>query len=162
MVVQAIYDGRSIKPLDREVGRLDAYKQGLTKGDRITLQFDKTSEVRTRLQQGLFHELIGRYARAMGESMADVKLRMKADLGYWLPADKLLAGEIPLPKWRGSWTDLHELYPLLFTERYIVFLRSEADYTRKMSSELTEYAIKYCQENGVNIDDILHTLAAHD
>jgi hypothetical protein len=160
MLIQARYKNGAIIPDDTEKLKIKEYKAKLKDGQRIIMQWEKVEEVRTRLQQGLFHELLGRYCRLAGESIGDVKIRWKVDLGYWMPADKILSGELPLPNFRGAWADLSKVYPMLYTDSYIVFLRSEADYTRKMSSELTEYAIKHCQENGVKINDILETLAA--
>ena len=156
MIVKAEYDGRSIRPLDPQA--IADFKRDLKTGDQLTMQIERAEKTRSRLQQGLFHKILGRYARAMGESSESVKIRWKVDLGYWLPAAKLLSGELDLPSWRGAWIDLHDVYPMLHAERTIAFVRSEADYTKKMSSELSEYAIQHCQENDVDIDDILREL----
>jgi len=157
MTTKAIYDGKRIVPDDQHA--IDEFKAGLSPGDAVALTFEEWGKARTRLQQGLVHALIGRYARAHMESAAEVKIRWKIDLGYWLPADKILSGEIKMPPWRGAWYDLHEIYPALYGERTIAFVRSEATYTTRMDNEFIEYALKMCSETGVFIDDIIQALS---
>lgn len=83
-----------------------------------------------------------------------VKIRWKVDQGHYLPADKILSGEIDPPEWRGKFVDLHDVYPQLHAERTIVLLRSEADYTTRMENDLIDYAIDSCHGSGVDISDI--------
>ena len=131
MVVECIYTGRNIVPQDQD--KMRQYKMALVDGERLIMTLDRWEDYRTKAQQGLLHELLGRYARAEGESIESVKIRMKVDLGHYLPGDKLLQGEIDAPSWRGRFIDLHTVYPHYYAERTFVFLRSEADYTKRMS-----------------------------
>ncbi len=156
MTTRAVYDGTRIVPTKQEA--IDAFKATLSPGDAVAVTFEPWGKARTRLQQGLLHTLIGRYARAHMEPAPLVKVRWKVDLGYWLPADKLLSGEVELPSWRGAWQDMHEVYPELYPERTIAFVRSEATYTTRMEKEFIDYALTTCSENGVPVDDIITAL----
>jgi hypothetical protein len=156
MTLTCNYDGRVIRPVDPAA--ISAYKQGLTIGQVVFMTLEAPDEYRTRKQQGLLHELLGRLARASGESLEAVKVKAKFDLGYWLPADKILSGELDLPKWRGAWIDLHDVYPALYAERALAFLRSEATYTKRMEAEFVDYILTQCFHAGVRVDDIIETI----
>ena len=156
MTVRAIYNGRQIVPQDQAA--IATWKAKLKTGETVLLTFETAERARTRLQQGLLHELLGRYARAMGESLETVKVRTKCDLGHYVPADKVLSGELDMPAWRGRFVDLHEVYPELHGEASIVFLRSEADYTTRMEAEFVDRVMAMCSENGVDIGDIMEQL----
>ena len=156
ITVKCKYSGGKIIPL--EADQIAAYKATLQDGAELSMTIEKRQEKRTRSQQGLLHELLGRYAREMGESLADVKMRCKIDLGYWIMASKIMRGDVPLPSWRGAWIDLHEVYPAMYMQQTIAFVRSESDYTKRMEVDLVDYVIKMCNENGVGIGDILRSL----
>lgn len=156
MVVECIYTGRNIVPQDQD--KMRQYKMALVDGERLIMTLDRWEDYRTKAQQGLLHELLGRYARAEGESIESVKIRLKVDLGHYLPGDKLLQGEIDAPSWRGRFIDLHTVYPHYYAERTFVFLRSEADYTKRMENEFIDYVISVCGESGVDIEDIVKQL----
>ena len=63
-----------------------------------------------------------------------------------------------MPSWRGAWIDLHDLYPAMYMEQTIAFVRSESDYTKRMEIDFVDYIIKLCTENGVEIGDIMRSL----
>jgi len=159
IVIRAIYDGRSIAPDEKARSHLKAFKRWLSVGDPVAVTFQKWGRARTVLQQRLLHGLIGRYARANKEPLAVVKIRWKVDLGYYVPADKILSGELDMPKWRGAFHDLHAVYPEMHPERTIAFVRSEAAYTTRMEKEFIDYAMQSCEASGVDISDIMQSLA---
>lgn len=154
--LKTTYDGRHIVPDDPTL--LASYKAGLAPGAKLAMTLEPWDTRRSRQQQGLLHEIIGRYARANREALDGVKIRWKVDLGYYLPADKLLSGELSLPAWRGRWHDLHDTYPDVHPVRTVVFLRSEADYTKRMENEFIDYAIASCEASGVDVEDILRSM----
>ena len=154
--LKAVYDGKHIIPQDPEL--LQSYKAGLRPGAALAMTLEPWETRRSRSQQGLLHEIIGRYARANREALDTVKIRWKVDLGYYLPADKILSGDVAMPSWRGRWHDLHDTYPELHDKRTIVFLRSEADYTKRMENEFIDYAIAACESSGVDVQDIIRSM----
>lgn len=157
--VKARYDGKSIIPDATGAEQVRKFKSGLKPGDAIALSFAKAQYSRSRLQQGLAHELLGRYARAMGEPLESVKIKAKADLGYYVWASDVLSGRIPMPSWRGRFVDLAEVYPSR-PEGSIVLLRSEASYTTHQEGELIDLVMQMCQHNGVRVQDIVETMQA--
>ena len=152
MTIRCQYDGRFIIP-DRE--RLELFKKSIEPGQVIAMHLSKWEDARSRQQQGLLHSLIGAYARFHRESLDAVKIRWKVDLGYYLPADKMLSGEIAFPSWRGMFYDLHRVYPELYPELSIVFLRSEASYTKPMETEFIEYAVEQCRVDDIDIEGVI-------
>ena len=156
ITVKCKYSGGKIIPLEGD--QIAAYKATLKDGTELSMTIEKRQEKRTRAQQGLLHKLLGRYARAMGEALGDVKMRCKVDLGYWMMASKIIRGDVPLPSWRGAWIDLHDVYPAMYIEQTIAFVRSESDYTKRMEIDFVDYIIKLCTENGVEIGDIMRSL----
>jgi hypothetical protein len=153
MTIRCEYDGKHIVPTRPDL--LEIYKQGLKPGDVIAMDLCKWADVRNRGQQGLLHSLIGEYARFNRVSVEAVKIRWKVDLGYYLPADKMLSGDIAFPSWRGMFYDLHKVYPEFYTELSIIFLRSEASYTKPMEAEFINYAIAQCEVDDIPIDKYL-------
>ncbi|MCH8517489.1 MAG: hypothetical protein LAT68_14280 [Cyclobacteriaceae bacterium] len=120
------------------------------------MSLEPWDDKRTPSQQGLLHEMLGRLGREQGMTLEVVKTQLKVDLGYYVPAERILSGEV-VPKWRGRFVDLadvYEGYPMT-----LVFLRSEADYTRKMEGEFIDRVMLACDEAGVRIDDIRETIA---
>lgn len=156
LTVQAVYKGGRINV--KEPGRLTAWKARLDEGVSIAVTFEQWEEARSRRQQRLLHELLGRYARQMNDNMGRVKMEFKIALGHWLPADKLLNRIVEFPKWKGEWVDLHSIDPFLYIEGTFAFVRSESTYTRRMEIEFIDTVIAACSDNGVYIDDILETL----
>ena len=155
--VKARYDGTHIVPQD--VKALQDYKAKLKLGTLLAMTFEPWDDRRTRLQQGLLHEILGRLGREQGMSLEAVKIQLKTDLGFYVPADKMLSGEV-MPKWRGRFVDLADVYDG-YPHSYI-FLRSEAGYTRAMEAEFIDRAMLACDEAGVDIEDIRRTLAEGD
>ena len=153
MTIKALYNGKNIIPQEPE--KLIEYKCSLADDAVLALTFEPWEERRTGKQQRLLHALLGRLARAWGMSLEVVKVQFKTELGYYLPATKILDGTLR-PKWRGKFVDLAEVYS--GHEPELVFLRSEADYTRKMESEFTERVLLACDENGVDVSDILESI----
>jgi hypothetical protein len=160
ITVKATYDGAKIVPDSH--AEIERFKASLKPGASVALKMQPWGRSRTLRQSRLLHGMIGRYCRAHGESLAYVKVRWKCDLGWYLPAAPILAGDIDMPRWRGRFVDLHDVYPDLYAERTIILLRSEADYTTRMEAEFVEYAIKHCLESGVDIADILAQLEEHN
>lgn len=158
MIIRAVYDGKAIRPDDRGKAKLEQFKAKLSPEDTVAIRFEDWGSARTHLQQALLHALIGRYSRKNQESIGTVKIRWKVHQGHYLPAARILSGEVDLPPWRGRWVDLANVDPDNSPEQHIVFLRSEADYTTRMEADFIEYAIAQCQGSGVNIDDILQSL----
>lgn len=156
-VIQAFFDGAAIHIIDKE--KMAEFKRSCVKGRMIAMSLEYWEDARTRRQQGLAHEMLGRYARATNQAMQWLKDRIKVDLGYWIPMDKIVDGTIDMPDWRGKPVDLHEFYPSLHPELSVILLRSEATYTTRMEGDLIDRIIYECQENGVDIEDILRTLA---
>lgn len=138
---------------------ISEYKMTLKMGERIAITFEPWGKFRTRKQQGLLHELIGRYARQNNESAPHVKMRWKVELGYYVPADPVLSGTIDAPEWTSRVIDLHDLYPELHGQRTFAFVRSESTYTTRMEAEFIEHAIAACSATQTHIEDILKTLA---
>ena len=158
LTVKARYDGTHIVPQD--IKALEDYKARLSPGAVLAITFELWEDRRSRLQQGLLHELLGRLAREQGMSLEAVKVQLKCDLGYYVPAEKLLSGDV-LPKWRGRFVDLAQVYDGYPTT--YIFLRSEADYTRTMEGELIDRTMLACDETGVDIEDVRRTLSeAHN
>ena len=155
-VIRCVYDGAAIRPVN--AAEIKAFKDTLKSDVVVAMTLEPWGEARSRAQQGLVHELFSRYARAMGESMGDVKVRCKFDLGYWLPAAKILDGTIDLPKHLGAWIDLHAVYPAIHAPRTIAFIRSESTYTKKMEGALVDRIMEMCDANGVGIGDIVAQL----
>ena len=151
MTVKAHYSGGHIVP--SEPRKIEQYKATLKDGQALALTIEQWDERRHAGQQRLFHELLGRYARAMGESLESVKVRVKCDLGHWLPAEKILDGT-HAPMWRGRFVDLHTVYPELHAPLTIAFVRSEADFTKHMEAEAIDYVLHMCESNGVHVEDI--------
>ena len=156
MTFKALYNRGIITTIDQE--QLTRYKRGLVDGAVLAMTFEPWDDKRSRSQQGLLHEIIGRYARANREKLDAVKVRWKVDIGYYLPAADILDGSLAMPKWRGRWCDLHDVYPDIHAVRTIVFLRSEADYTKVMENEFIDYALQSCEASGVNVADIMQEL----
>lgn len=150
------FDG---KTLQHDRAGMAKFKAGLKPGQQIAMTLEEWGKARTRLQQGLLHELLGRYARTNGQSLVKVKILFKIELGYWLPADKVMSGAIEPPKWRSAVVDLAKYMPEFYQERTLIFLQSEADYTTRQEKAFIDYTILQCQESGVAIDDILQQIA---
>ena len=153
MTVKAHYDAARSAIVPDEPERLTRYKSTLKDGQALALSVEPWSERRHRGQQGLLHALLTRYAKAMGESMAVVKMRTKIDLGNFLFATSILDGTHS-PNYRGRFVDLHDIYPELHAPMTIAFVRSEADYTVKMEAEFITRVVEMCDANGVRTDDI--------
>ncbi len=154
--LQAVYDGVSIRPVAPE--RLKAYKQGLQQGAKLSMILEPWQATRSRSQQGLLHEIIGRCARATGYKLDALKMQCKVDLGYYVPAPAILSGDVDPPSYRGQFVDLHDVYPAMHSKGTIAFVRSESSYTKKMEGEFIDYMQFYAIENGVDIDDILEAM----
>ena len=157
MTVKAIYDGQHIKPI--EYDRLIEFKATLTRDQVLALTVEPWDERRTRRQQALLHELLGRYARTNGEPLSVVKIRFKVDLGYYVPIDRLPPTGDYVPSWRGAFVDLHDVYPAIHERGSVIFLKSEADYTRRQEREFIDCVMLQCSESGVEIADILEELS---
>jgi len=157
MTIKAIYDGARIVPVDAHA--LDGFKARLKPGQPVAVTVARWGEARSNQQQRLLHALIGRYARGNFLAMPVVKMTWKVDLGWWLPADKILTGDLDMPKWPGQWVDLHELYPSLHAPHTIAFVRSEASYTKLMEQSFIDYALECCAGSGVDIEDIRRQLS---
>ena len=151
MTVKAVYDGRNIVP--QEPDRIAEYKRSLNEGAVLAMTMEPWEDRRTRAQQGLLHEMLGRLAREQGMSLEVVKVQLKIELGYYIPLDKLALAR---PKWRGRIVDLASVYDG-DPETY-VFLRSEADYTKRMEGEFIDRVMVACSEAGVDISDIMEAL----
>jgi hypothetical protein len=154
-VIRTEYDGKVLRP---DPDAIREYKATLQPGDVVAMTLEPWEDARTRRQQGLLHELLGRYARHNNESLESCKIGIKVDLGYYLPADKLLDETLDFPPWRGSFVDLHAVRPDYYGERTLAFLRSESTYTKQMEGEFIDTVIARCGEVGVNIDDILESI----
>lgn len=159
MIVRAVYDGKAIRPDERGKAKLEKFKSKLKPEDTVAIRFEDWGSARSHLQQALLHSLISRYSRKNQEALETVKVRWKVRQGHYVPAGKILDGEIDLPPWRGKWVDLQAVDPDNHAEQFIVFLRSESDYTTRMEADFIEYAIAQCQGSGVNIEDILESLS---
>lgn len=155
-VIQAFFDGSAIHVIDKE--KMAEFKRSCVKGRMIAMTLEYWEDARTSRQQSLLHSLLGRYARTIGVGMQWLKDRIKTDLGYWLPADKIMDGTVDMPSWRGKFIDLHTIYPELHPEWSLILLRSESDYTVAMERDFVDRVIYECQENDVDIEDILQTL----
>ncbi len=158
MIFKAIRGPHGLRFEDSEHAQMHSWLTSVKEGSALSVDIKYWDENRSRQQQNLLHELIGRYSRANFEPLEVCKMRFKIDLGYYIPASTILSGEVDLPKWRGKWADLHAVYPELHEPRTIVFVRSEADYTKPMEREFIEYALDSCQGSGVYVEDILHDL----
>jgi len=158
VVLQAVYNGERIQVLDTD--KLTDYKRRCTKGLMLAMSIEPWKEARTRRQQGLLHELLGRHARQENVQMQWLKDRIKYDLGYWIPLHKIESGNVDPPAWRGKLVDVHAIYPSVrvHSELSIILLRSEADYTTSMEKDFIDRVIYECQESGTDIDDIMRTL----
>ena len=159
MTIRAIYGETGLQFADADWQDLHAWLAQRKPSDKYAVTIEPWDAHRSRHQQNLLHELIGRYARAQREPLAVCKMRMKVDLGYYIPASVLLSGEVDFPTWRGQWVDLHSVYPLMHEERTIAFVRSESSYTKSMEKIFIDYAIELCEGSGVNIDDILQEVS---
>jgi len=155
--VQAVYDGQNIRVLDTD--KMAEYKRTLVEGRLLAMTLEYWEDARTRRQQGLTHEMLGRYARKINMAMVKLKDRLKTDLGYYRPVHKVLDGTLDLPEWNHRTVDLHAFYPDQYPSMSLIFLRSEATYTKRMEGELIDRIIAECKDNEVYIDDILRTLA---
>lgn len=156
VTVQAEYRSGRVHVLEPE--RLAAWKSRLEEGSQLAMTFELWEDARTRRQQRLLHELLGRYARAMNDNLGRVKMEFKVGLGHWLPAEKLLTRAVDFPAWKGEWVDLHNVNPFFHAEGTYAFVRSESTYTKRMEGELIDAVLAACAENGVYVDDILETL----
>jgi len=151
MTVKAHYSGGHIVP--SEPRKIEQYKATLRDGQALALTLEHWDERRHAGQQRLFHELLGRYARAMGESLEHVKMETKVSLGNFLFAASILDGTHS-PNYRGRFVDLHDIYPELHAPMTLAFVRSEADYTKRMEAEAIDYVMHMCESNGVHVEDI--------
>ena len=150
--LKAVYDGKHIIPQDPEL--LQSYKAGLRPGAALSMTLEPWATRRSRQQQGLLHELLGRCARRTGYTLEALKAQCKVDLGHYVPADKVLSGELAMPGWRGRFIDLHTVYPEMHAPLTVVFLRSEADYTKPMEAEFINMVLDYAHANEVDVGDI--------
>ena len=157
MTTSATYDGFAIVPDSPD--DIFAYEKKLNVGDKIAVTLEPWSKFRTRRQQGLLHELIGRYARNNNESAPLVKMEWKIALGYFIPAAPVLAGTVNPPEWKNQVIDLNHIYPELHPRLTFAFVRSESTYTTRMEAEFIEHAIGACNATQTYIEDILDTLA---
>jgi hypothetical protein len=156
MTIRCTYNGKHIVPDDPSA--VQRYKDSLVPLAKIAMTLEPWEDRRTRSQQGLLHEILGRLARAQGMSLNVVKMQIKCHIGYYVPADKILSGEI-IPKWRGAFVDeakVYEGYP-----SRLLFVRSEADYTKRMEGEFIDFVMQICADVGVYVDDIIETMS-HD
>lgn len=157
MTTSATFNGRVLRADNPD--DITAYKAKLKHGDRVAITFEPWSKFRTRKQQGLLHELIGRYARNNNESAPLVKMEWKIALGYFIPAAPVLAGTVNPPEWKNQVIDLNHIYPELHPRLTFAFVRSESTYTTRMEAEFIEHAISACNATQTYIEDILETLA---
>lgn len=157
-VLQAVYNGERIQVLDTE--KLAEFKRSCVKGRMIAMTLSYWEDARSRAQQGLAHEMLGRYARATGTAMQVIKDRIKYELGHWIPLHRIESGDVDPPSWRGKIIDVHRIDSTarVHLDLSLILLRSEADYTVTMERDLIDRVIYECQENDVDIEDILHTL----
>jgi hypothetical protein len=107
-----------------------------------------TSERRRRGQSNLLHKLVRAYSNASGIPFDIAKSRLKYEYGEWMeaPLDRReLAHFIAHPPYPGDFLEvgrgrMHEgeVVPV------IVFLKSEAAYTKDEETEFIEFVIAQC------------------
>jgi hypothetical protein len=138
--LRAVRLDRKVKILEPE--KLQAFAQAIPEGTELEATFRRWSDGRSLRANALFHELVGRYSKALGIAFEVVKMDLKKHYGVWVSAESALADQ---PAWNGRFVDYHG---------DLVFVKSTADYTIREFSELTKGAMAECFDNGVDIEDI--------
>jgi len=101
---------------------------------------------RSRQASAFFHVACGRYASEMGMKAADAKILFKYSYGVWSPVP--FRG--PTPKWPGQFVLMYEGQP----NETLVFMKSEAAYTKPEERRLTEGVKTEMYDAGVDAEDL--------
>ena len=110
---------------------------------------------RSKNQQALLHKLLRAFSDASGIPFDRAKMRMKYEGGEWVDvpvsADKLRQF-ISHPPWAGDYleigTGMHDGNQVA----RIVYVKSEAEYTKEEETRLIEYVISRCIEADADLD----------
>lgn len=140
MTVKAIYDGKTIRPLDTR--KIDAFKGALKPNEYVELTFKRWSDSRTSRQNRYLHSLIQRYAKALGYSVSFAKTELCCEFGV---AEKWDEATFTPPDYAVKF----ELYHLELWMR-----KSTTEYTTKEMKELIDGIKMACFENDIDISDI--------
>jgi len=156
--VQMELSSAGLRFVDLDDTTKEIIKQNFREGEMIDCELKKHSNSRSALQQGLFHELVGRYCLKHNVKFYVQKWRWKLAYGQHKTYEEIV--ETGPPSFtRGEWVDMSKIYPAMAG---YVFLKSEGAYTTRESSDITNHALTDCQENDVYVDDIVLTLAKNE
>jgi hypothetical protein len=139
--VRATLEQNRVKILEPE--KIAEWSKSLPAGIALEVTFRKWEDGRSLRANALFHELVGRYSKALGMAFDQVKTDFKKHYGIWVTAEEALKDQ---PAWSGR-----------FIEYYgeLLYFKTTAEYTVKEFNELTKGALAECYDNGVKIDDIM-------
>ena len=107
-----------------------------------------TAERRGRQQSNLLHKLIRSYSNATGVPFDRAKVQFKYEFGEWveIPMDRVeLARFISHPPYPGDYLEVAQSR-MVSGERVpvIVYLKSEAAYTKDEETQFIEHVISRC------------------
>lgn len=103
-------------------------------------------EPRGREQSRLLHKLIHWYAQATGYDIAWAKVELKYHYGEWEPVPLDLTGWSP-PDYPGAFFEMYEGT----AHHCIVFLKSEAAYTKGEEARFIDVVVARCYEAGADM-----------
>ena len=125
-----------------EPEKVAAWAKSQPPGIELEVTFRKWADGRSLRANALFHELVGRYSKALGQNFSQVKYDFKHNYGIFLTAEQAIADA---PPWNGRFVDYYGT---------LLFFKSTADFTIREFNELTKGALSMCFDNSVNIADI--------
>ena len=107
-----------------------------------------TIERRSRPQSNLLHKAIRSYCDATGEPFDLIKIKWKFHIGAYVtvPVDPDKLREWKPPEWEGAFVATSEA--VVYRGRAIpaiVFVKSEAAFTREEEARVIDHAIEECQ-----------------
>jgi len=137
-------------------------RESFKPGELLDCDIRRHAGGRSAEQQGLFHELVKRYAAQMHEPFHVVKWRWKWNYGPSVTWEGAQVDGPPVGEaWRGAeWVKVQDIYPTMVGT--FVCLKSEGRYTTKESADAITGAMQECVENNVEIADIVRTLADNE
>ena len=143
-IVKCIIKSGMLNPLEPE--RVKDFCSLYKDGTHIEMKLAEWESGRSENSSRYFHKLRDRYAGAMGYARAWAK----AELKYAWGDSVEYSDDFEPPKWAGEFVQFYDK---------MVFMKSTAAYTKAQMGLLIEGTIKMCNDNGVDIDDLIEEYA---
>ena len=143
-IVKCIIKNKALIPLEPE--KIQDFCALYSDGTHIEMKLAEWESGRSENASRYFHKLRDRYASEMGYARAWAKAELKYAWGDSIE----YSDDFEPPKWAGEFVQFYDK---------MVFMKSTAAYTKAQMGLLIEGTIKMCNDNGVDIDDLIEEYA---